>query len=203
MPFKSKAQQRFMFAAEDRGDISKGTASRWAKETPNMKKLPERKKHADVFRKLAVEFGRLSALRDHGAEKTAGVWSQLARYGAPGLAGSYLAGPGYRGEGFLGGMVAGKMLGPGLAQWSGKQLGKVPGVAEAAAKRIGKGGINPQELQKAVQNAGLAGEVAAGAGGGLAAGRMLGLQNPYGLQPVFPGMPQEGRPENVMGMRPQ
>ena len=46
MPFKSKAQQRFMFAAEERGEIPKGTAKRWAKHTPNIKKLPERKKKA-------------------------------------------------------------------------------------------------------------------------------------------------------------
>lgn len=46
MPFKSKAQQRFMFAAQARGDLPKGTAERWAKETPNIKKLPERKKKA-------------------------------------------------------------------------------------------------------------------------------------------------------------
>ena len=44
MPFKSKAQQKFMFAAEARGDIPKGTAERWAHETPNIKSLPARKK---------------------------------------------------------------------------------------------------------------------------------------------------------------
>jgi len=49
MPFKSRAQQRYMFAAEERGEIKKGTAEKWAKETPNIKKLPARvgkiKKH--------------------------------------------------------------------------------------------------------------------------------------------------------------
>ena len=44
MPFQSKAQQRFMFAAEGRGEVPKGTAERWAHETSNMKRLPERKK---------------------------------------------------------------------------------------------------------------------------------------------------------------
>jgi hypothetical protein len=43
MPFKSKAQQRFMFAAEERGDVPEGTAERWAKHTPDIKKLPEKK----------------------------------------------------------------------------------------------------------------------------------------------------------------
>lgn len=38
MPFKSKAQQRFMFAKDPE------MAKRWAKETPNIKKLPERLK---------------------------------------------------------------------------------------------------------------------------------------------------------------
>jgi hypothetical protein len=43
MPFKSKAQQRYMFAAEARGELPKGTAERWAHETPDIKKLPEKK----------------------------------------------------------------------------------------------------------------------------------------------------------------
>jgi hypothetical protein len=46
MPFKSKAQQRYMYAAEERGDIEEGTASRWAKETKNIKDLPEKAKTA-------------------------------------------------------------------------------------------------------------------------------------------------------------
>lgn len=44
MPFKSKSQARFMFAAEKRGDVEPGTAERWAKETPSMKALPEKVK---------------------------------------------------------------------------------------------------------------------------------------------------------------
>jgi hypothetical protein len=46
MPFKSKAQQRYMFAAEARGDLKKGTAREWAHETKDIKKLPERVKKA-------------------------------------------------------------------------------------------------------------------------------------------------------------
>lgn len=46
MPFKSKAQQKFMFAAESRGDVPKGTAEEWAHKTKNIKELPEHvKKH--------------------------------------------------------------------------------------------------------------------------------------------------------------
>lgn len=43
MPFKSLKQARFMFAAENRGDIKKGTAEEWAKET-DFKKLKESKR---------------------------------------------------------------------------------------------------------------------------------------------------------------
>ncbi len=42
MPFKSKAQQKWMFAAEKRGEVKKGTAERWAKHTPDMKGLPSK-----------------------------------------------------------------------------------------------------------------------------------------------------------------
>jgi len=60
-PFKSKAQQRFMFAAEARGEIEKGTAKRWADHTKNIKNLPEHVKKAMCasFGKIAVELKRL------------------------------------------------------------------------------------------------------------------------------------------------
>lgn len=49
MPIKSKAQQRFLFSAEARGELPAGTAKRWARHTKNMKNLPEKvKKEADV-----------------------------------------------------------------------------------------------------------------------------------------------------------
>lgn len=57
MPFKSKAQQRFMFAAEKRGDIPKGTAKRWAEHTPNIKDLPERKKKKSKKKKKSSNGG--------------------------------------------------------------------------------------------------------------------------------------------------
>ena len=44
MPYKSQAQRRFMYAAEERGDVEEGTASRWSKETKDIKGLPERVK---------------------------------------------------------------------------------------------------------------------------------------------------------------
>jgi len=44
MPFKSKKQMRYMFWAEKEGKIPQGTAEKWAKHTPNIKSLPEKKK---------------------------------------------------------------------------------------------------------------------------------------------------------------
>ncbi len=44
MPFQSKAQQRLFFAKEARHELPKGTARRWAHETPDLKHLPEHKR---------------------------------------------------------------------------------------------------------------------------------------------------------------
>lgn len=55
MPFKSKAQQRFMFAAEARGELPKGKALEWAHETKNIKKLPEYKKMKKTAEQIAEE----------------------------------------------------------------------------------------------------------------------------------------------------
>lgn len=41
MPFKSEAQRRWMHAAEARGEVPKGTASRWEHHTKDKKNLPE------------------------------------------------------------------------------------------------------------------------------------------------------------------
>jgi hypothetical protein len=46
VPFKSKAQSRLFRALEARGKLPKGTSSRWAHHTKDMKALPERKKTA-------------------------------------------------------------------------------------------------------------------------------------------------------------
>jgi hypothetical protein len=40
-----------MFAAEERGELPKGTAERWAKHTKNIKDLPEKKKNKDSDKK--------------------------------------------------------------------------------------------------------------------------------------------------------
>lgn len=67
VPFKSKAQQRFMFAAEAKGELPEGTAKRWAHETKSFKKLPEkvRKKTAGI---LASEI-----LAKHAGDTYAGI----------------------------------------------------------------------------------------------------------------------------------
>jgi len=51
MPFKSKSQQRLFFAKEAQGELPKGTAEKWAGETPNIKELPEKAK-SPRFKKL-------------------------------------------------------------------------------------------------------------------------------------------------------
>lgn len=55
MPFKSKAQQRFMFAAEERGDVEKGTAKEWAHKTKDIKHLPEKVKHKKTASEMASD----------------------------------------------------------------------------------------------------------------------------------------------------
>ena len=68
MPFTSRAQQRFMFAAEARGELPEGTARRWAHETKDIKKLPER------VRKQR-EAGAKDALKKFGLDLS---WAQPA-----------------------------------------------------------------------------------------------------------------------------
>jgi len=46
---------RWMFAAEERGELPKGTAERWAKHTKNIKDLPEKKKSKDSDKKKKKE----------------------------------------------------------------------------------------------------------------------------------------------------
>jgi len=42
MPFKSKSQMKLFFAKEARGELPKGTAEHWARETKDIKHLPPR-----------------------------------------------------------------------------------------------------------------------------------------------------------------
>lgn len=62
MPFQSKAQMAKMAELEKQGKVKKGTVKQWASETPDIKKLPERKSPKKVasiadLRKLSSRFG--------------------------------------------------------------------------------------------------------------------------------------------------
>ena len=50
MPFKSKAQRRWMYSAEKRGELKKGTAEKWERHTKG-KTLPERVKNKKMIKK--------------------------------------------------------------------------------------------------------------------------------------------------------
>ena len=55
MPLKSRAQMKYLFAAQARGEIPKGTAEKFVKETPKSKlaALPEYKRQDEkTMRKL-------------------------------------------------------------------------------------------------------------------------------------------------------
>lgn len=55
MPLQSKAQMKYLFSAQARGEVPKGTAEKFVKETPKKKlaSLPEYKKEDDkTMRKL-------------------------------------------------------------------------------------------------------------------------------------------------------
>ncbi len=61
MPLKSKAQQRFLFAAQARGEVPKGTAEKFVAETPKskLKALPEyAEKDKKAIRKLKRATGK-------------------------------------------------------------------------------------------------------------------------------------------------
>jgi len=198
VPFKSKRQQRFMFAAANRGDVPKGA--------------PEKVQKKKAFVEMARELGRAVA-----QEKTAGFWDTIiskaistAPIWAPAAAGSYLAGPGYRLEGAAAGAAAGG-LGKALGRAAGVKSmegvakgleGQGYGAYRRMAEQIGKGVIPagaPEHAKQTLKHWGTGGSILAGGAGGLTAGRLLGAQNPYGLQPVFPGLERE----NPLGIRPQ
>lgn len=71
MPFRSKAQRRYMFARHPE------TAKRWAKETPDMSKLPEKTASGMFFRDTPGrdngEFHKEASRRARSQEKAAGV----------------------------------------------------------------------------------------------------------------------------------
>lgn len=86
MPFKSKAQQRFMFAAESRGEVPKGTAKEWAHKTKSIKALPEHVKYKKTASEIAdgVLMSKTAALpgwaecKERSKKKTASELAQAA-----------------------------------------------------------------------------------------------------------------------------
>jgi len=131
MPFKSKAQQRFMFAAEDRGEVPDGTARRWAHETKSIKKLPEKKKEAALLG-LAADVGRYHAVKE------AGLMSGLGKILIPAGLGYALAPEEHKGKGAIGGALGG-MMGSALVAQALKGSSSAGGAALAA--RIGTAGL--------------------------------------------------------------
>ena len=93
MPFKSKAQQRFMFSQHPE------MAKRWAEHTPNIKDLPEKvdsdEKKAFV---TAAELGSLTVLREKAAALDPAIANALGVGGVGALAGG--------GLGALSGLIA-------------------------------------------------------------------------------------------------
>lgn len=137
MPFRSKAQMRYMFAAENRGDVPEGTAERWAKHTKNIKKLPEKVEETE---KAAAEQtpvngapAALLAAALSGASTGAGVGGGIGGVlGAiRGLSDDNAADTTARGfgKGVLigGGAGAGGALGAGLGGTTGAGYGAIGG----------------------------------------------------------------------------
>ncbi len=170
-----------------------------------------------TFAKMAAALGRQYATEKHAGllDTAISAAGKHVNWWAPAVAGAVLAGPGYRTEGALAGGLAGR-----LGLRAGRMAGakslkgadkffKGKGLAEhaEAAKQIGRGeavqglvkskGI--PDAQRVLNQWGTGGALAGGAGVGYGAGRLLGAQNPYGMQPVFPGLGKE----NPMGIRPQ
>jgi len=105
MPAKSKAQLRKLFALEAEGKVPEGTGRRWARHTPDIKKLPEhvRKKQAFVAsfllrcaksglttpEQIAVEAEKYAACLEKAAEESSlgsSLLGHVAGLGSLGLA---------------------------------------------------------------------------------------------------------------------
>lgn len=52
-----------MFAKQDRNELKRGTAQRWANETPNIRKLPNRVGPKRGLRKAGRQASRMQARR--------------------------------------------------------------------------------------------------------------------------------------------
>lgn len=81
MPFKSKAQMRLFFAKERRGELPKGKAKEWAKETKSISSLPERKSKKKTSKKASdvMQDALLDALITNQFDKACLLISFLQR----------------------------------------------------------------------------------------------------------------------------
>jgi len=125
MPFKSKAQQKWMFANHPE------MAKRWADHTPDIKKLPET---VDTEKKsyiTAAELGKMAA--DTAVTLGAGGLGALAGAGLGGLYGA-LSTP-EKGRSRFGGMLRGALGGTVAGGLGGAALGHFN---EGALNRVGK-----------------------------------------------------------------
>ena len=58
MPFKSKAQLRKFGAMVKSGEISRATFNKWVEHTPNIKKLPKKKKSKLAKKKIIRKYNK-------------------------------------------------------------------------------------------------------------------------------------------------
>ncbi len=164
MPFKSKAQQRFLYANKPEGVSLK----KWSKQT-NFKKLPER-----------VEEKKAASLSEKTAFIKRAIWGHILGRGLLGAGmGAISAGEGNRMQGAVMGGLAGGALGGASRAISNKlTLGRftVPKGSETAH-------IAPKQLSGASQKfKGLLDSKALGRMGSMGAGYLGGLtaRNPSG-----------------------
>ena len=92
MPIVSKAQRRWMHAADARGELPEGMVEHWEDATPKGKKLPERLhskkkgKMSDGLKKVAVELYREALITANADMQTAVPGSELRSNASTGQA---------------------------------------------------------------------------------------------------------------------
>jgi hypothetical protein len=133
MPFKSKAQRRFMYAAEARGEVPKGTAARWQKET-DKKKLPEKVASMSPF-DIGVEDALIKSASY--LSESARTQRKIERHGKRGHGPekSRLAEKGRR-QGMATGKALGGLMGAAGGAYMGS-LSKKPGLGALAGGLVG------------------------------------------------------------------
>lgn len=205
MPFKSEAQRRKFYAMANRGEISKHEVSKWEKAT-GKKKLPERlHKKGEMMFRLAMDLGKLAALRNAGLDKNASLLESLGFTGlktiapllVPAAAGAIIGGPDRRIEGAVAGGIGG-MLGSRLLRGHlSRIMSSSPAVQKAlhaadydVAKAFKSLAADPrlqEELLASSQRAAWAGRLGGGAAGGYAAQKLM---SPGMISDAFSSMPK-------------